>query len=392
MKFKFTTAGESHGPALIAVVEGVPAGLEISRAGIDRELWRRQRGYGRGGRMKIEDDKVKILGGVRHGKALGSPISMMIENKDFVHWWDVMSVDALDEEPANPRKLTRPRPGHAAFAGGIKYQTKDLRNILERASARETAARVAAGAIARQILAAFGVEVMSHVAQLGGVPDIPLYPSVETIRSISDLSPLRCSDPPSEKLMIERIDAAKAAGDTLGGVFEVVGVNVPPGLGSHVSWDMKLDGRIGQAMMSIPAIKGVEIGNGVYNSWKPGTIAHDEFEIWQGRIERASNRAGGVEGGMTNGDELRIRGFMKPISTLRQPLQSVDVVTKTETTAGFERSDITAVPAAGVIGEAMLAIVLADAMREKFGGDTIEEMRRNFDAYMADVTKYISVP
>ncbi|HSI88668.1 MAG TPA: chorismate synthase [Pyrinomonadaceae bacterium] len=392
MNFKFTTAGESHGPALVAIVEGVPAGLEIRRSAIDRELWRRQRGYGRGGRMKIEDDRVQILGGIRHGKALGSPISLMIENRDFVHWQDVMSVDPLEEEPSNPRKLTRPRPGHADFAGGIKYQTRDLRNILERASARETAARVAAGAVAREMLRAFDIEVMSHVAQLGGIPEVLLIPGVDAIRQIGDLSPLRCVDPETEKRMIARVDEAKAAGDTVGGVFEVVAAGVPPGLGSHVSWNTKLDGRIAQAMMSIPAIKGVEIGNGFWNASKPGTLAHDEFEVFQGRIERVSNRAGGVEGGVTNGEELRLRGYMKPISTLRQPLRSVDVVSKKESDAGYERSDITAVPAAGVIGEAMLAIILADAMREKFGGDTIDEMRRNYRGYLAEVKKYTSVP
>jgi chorismate synthase len=392
MRFKFTTAGESHGPALIAIVEGAPAGLALDRAAIDRELWRRQQGYGRGGRMKIEDDKVKILGGIRHGKALGSPISLMIENKDFVHWEEVMSAEPIETEPANPRKLTRPRPGHADLAGGIKYQAADLRNVLERASARETAARVAAGAVARELLRAFGIEILSHVAQLGGIPDAPLTPAIRSIRKIDDLSPLRCTDPEIEKLMVRRVDEAKEAGDTVGGVFEVVAVGVPPGLGSHVSWDEKLDGRIARAIMSIPAIKAVEIGDGVANAAKSGSDAHDEIALQDGRIGRPSNRAGGIEGGTTNGEELRLRAYMKPISTLRKRLRSVDLESKEESEAGFERSDITAVPAAGVIGEAMLAIVLADAMREKFGGDTIDEMRRNFDGYMAEVSKYTTAP
>jgi len=388
MNFRFTTAGESHGPALVTIIEGLPSGLSIEKAAIDRELWRRQQGYGRGGRMKIEDDAVRILSGVRHGKTLGSPIALMIENKDFVHWQDVMAAEPLDEEPANPRKLTRPRPGHADWAGGQKYGTKDLRDILERASARETAARVAAGSVAKQLLAAFDIRVASHVAQLGGVPEHPLNPGWDVIADIKDSSPLRCVDPSVELEMIKRVDEAKANGDTVGGVFEVVARGVPVGMGAHTSWEDKLDGRIARAIMSIHAVKGVEIGDGIANAAKWGSEAHDEFEINAGRIERTSNRAGGLEGGITNGEEIRLRGYMKPISTLRRPLNSIDVVTKEASPAAFERSDITAVPAAGVIGEAMLAIVLANSMREKFGGDSMEEMRANYDAYRGAIEKY----
>ncbi|WP_263975483.1 chorismate synthase [Leptolyngbya sp. 7M] len=294
MHFKFTTAGESHGPALIAIVEGVPAGLRIESVLIDRELWRRQQGYGRGGRMKIESDTVQILSGVRHGRAIGSPIALMIENKDFVHWQDIMSPSESGITESDPvvvenadapqvrRVVTRPRPGHADLAGGQKFQTRDLRDILERASARETAARVAAGAIAKQFLAEFGVEIKSHVAKLGSVPDVPLEASWDTIAAIKEESPLRCSDITIEAKMIEAIDAAKAKGDTLGGVFEVVARGVPVGLGSHTSWEEKLDGRIARAIMSIHAVKAVEVGSGITNAAKPGSEVHDEIylDLW----------------------------------------------------------------------------------------------------------------
>ncbi|MBK8305081.1 MAG: chorismate synthase [Chloracidobacterium sp.] len=370
MFFKFTTAGESHGKALVAIVEGVPAGLPIDIAAINHELWRRQQGYGRGGRMKIETDTVEILSGVRHGKALGSPIALTIENKDFVHWQDVMSSEELDEQPKNPRLVTRPRPGHADLAGGQKYQTRDLRDILERASARETAARVACGAIAKQLLAAFGIEIKSHVVKLGTHPEHLLEKTWEEIASIPKDSPLNCADADAEQEMIAAIDKAKTDGDTLGGVIEVVAKGLPVGLGSHTSWEDKLDGRIARAIMSIHAIKAVEIGDGVANAGRRGSEVHDEIFHNGETFNRSTNRAGGLEGGITNGEELRVRGYMKPISTLRKPLHSVDIDTKEASDAAFERSDITAVPAAGVIGEAMLAIVLANSMREKFGGDS----------------------
>ncbi len=388
MQFTFTTSGESHGKALVAIVEGIPAGLEIDVAGINKELWRRQQGYGRGGRMKIETDTVEILSGVRHGKALGSPIALMIKNDDFVHWTEVMSSEVLETQPKNPRLVTRPRPGHADLPGGQKYQTRDLRDILERASARETAARVACGAIAKQLLAAFGIDVRSHVVKLGSLPETPLERTWDEILGIPTDSPLNCADEAIQTQMIALIDQTKADGDTLGGVFEVVAKGLPPGLGSHTSWEDKLDGRIARAIMSIHAIKAVEIGEGVVNAGRPGSEVHDEIFHSDGAFSRPTNRAGGLEGGITNGEELRVRGYKKPIATLRTPLHSVDIDTKEENLAAFERSDVTAVPAAGVIGEAMLAIVLANSMREKFGGDSISEMKRNYDSYLSSVANY----
>lgn len=388
MNFSFTTAGESHGPALITIIDGVPAGLPIDIAAIDNELWRRQQGYGRGGRMKIESDKVKILSGVRHGKSIGSPITLMIENRDFVHWLEVMSAEEPETQPKNPRIVTRPRPGHADLAGGQKFQTRDMRNILERASARETAARVAAGAIAKQLLAHFGVELRSHVAKLGAVPEKPLTASWEQIVDIDPNAPLNCSDKDIEAEMIAHIDRSKDNGDTLGGIFEVVAKGLPVGLGSHTSWENKLDGRIARGIMSIHAVKAVEIGTGVENAGLPGSEVHDEIFYDGENFLRKTNRAGGLEGGITNGEELRVRGYLKPIATLRKALSSVDIDSKEHSPAAFERSDITAVPAAGVIGEAMLAIVLANAMREKFGGDSIQEMKHNFDGYTASIKKF----
>ena len=400
MFFRFTTAGESHGKALVAIIEGLPAGLDIEVNAINHELWRRQQGYGRGGRMKIETDTVEIISGVRHGKTLGSPVALMIKNDDFVHWQDVMSSEPLETEPKNPRIVTRPRPGHADLAGGQKYQTRDLRDILERASARETAARVAWGAFAKQLLAAVGVDIKSHVIKIGQVQVVPLLRTWEEIAAIPSDSPLNCVEDHSQTDMIKLIDRAKTDGDTLGGIFEVVAKGLPVGLGSHTSWNEKLDGRIAQALMSIHAIKAVEIGTGVANAGKRGSEVHDEIYYGgesesdstirnpQSAFHRVTNRAGGLEGGITNGEELRVRGYMKPISTLRKPLHSVDIDTKAENLAAFERSDITAVPAAGVIGEAMLAIVLANSMREKFGGDSIDEMRRNHDSYIKSIIEY----
>jgi chorismate synthase len=387
MKFTFTTAGESHGKALIAIIEGLPSGVTIDIEQLNHELWRRQQGYGRGGRMKIESDKAEILSGVRHGKTLGSPVTLMIENRDFVHWTEIMSSEKVEAEPKNPRIVKRPRPGHADLAGGQKFQTRDLRDILERASARETAARVACGAIAKQLLANFGVEVRSHVIKLGTIPENPLEKTWDEIIKIDKDSLLACADENVQTQMIQLVDEAKANGDTLGGIFEVVAKNTPIGLGSHTSWREKLDGRIAQAIMSIQAVKAVEIGEGVANAGKFGSQVHDEI-VYNEQFSRTTNRAGGLEGGITNGEELRVRGYLKPIATLKKALKSVDIDSKEESLAAFERSDVTAVPAAGVIGEAMLAIVLANSMREKFGGDSLEEMKRNFDGYCEQLRNF----
>lgn len=388
MFFKFTTAGESHGKALVSIVEGLPAGLPIDIDAINHELWRRQQGYGRGGRMKIESDTIEFLSGVRHGKTLGSPIALKIENRDFVHWQEVMSDTELATQPKNPRLVTRPRPGHADLAGGQKFQTRDLRDILERASARETASRVACGALAKQLLAIFNIEIKSHVIRLGRISVSPISIEWAKIAAIPLDSPLNCADNSVEKDMVELIDQAKENGDTLGGIFEVVAKNVVVGLGSHTSWNEKLDGRIAQAFMSIQAVKAVQLGTGVANAGLFGSEVHDEIFFENGTFRRSTNRAGGLEGGVTNGEEIRVCGYLKPIATLRKPLHSVDIDTKAEDLAAFERSDITAVPAAGVIGEAMLAIVLANSLREKFGGDSIDEMKRNFDAYCLSVNNY----
>jgi chorismate synthase len=325
---------------------------------------------------------------VRHGQTLGSPVALTIENRDFVHWQEIMSAEKLEIEPKNSRIVKRPRPGHADLAGGQKFGARDLRDILERASARETAARVACGAFAKQLLAQFCVEIKSHVIKLGSIPDKALEKNWEEISAIDELSPLRCADKTVEKQMTELIDKAKAAGDTLGGIFEVVAKNSPVGLGSHTSWSEKLDGRIAQAFMSIQAVKAVEIGNGVENASLFGSKVHDEIIFENNNFKRTSNRAGGLEGGITNGEELRVRGYLKPISTLKKPLRSVDIDTKQEDLAAFERSDVTAVPAAGIIGEAMLAIVLANSMREKFGGDSLIEMKTNFENYQRSLQNY----
>jgi chorismate synthase len=388
--FRFTTAGESHGKALVAIVEGLPAGLPINIEQINHELWRRQQGYGRGARMKIEQDHVEILSGVRHGQTLGSPVALMIENKDWENWQEVMATDASEIAAEKSRRVKRPRPGHADLAGGLKYDARDLRNVLERASARETAARVACGAIAKQLLAEFDVEIRSHIIQLGGIPDKPLELTFDQLALIPDDSPLNCADPNAQQKMIELIDQKKSEGDTLGGIFEVVARGVVPGLGSHTSWDQKLDGRLAQAIMSIHAVKAVAIGAGFEASSLPGSEVHDEIS-YDGEAKeftRATNRAGGLEGGVTNGEEIRVRGHLKPISTLRRALRSIDIDTKQEEKAAFERSDITVVPAAGVIGEAMVALTLAAAMREKFGGDSLGEMKRNFEGYREQLREY----
>jgi chorismate synthase len=388
--FRFTTAGESHGKALVAIVEGLPAGLPIDIEQINRELWRRQQGYGRGARMKIEQDRIEILSGVRQGLTLGSPLALMIENKDWANWDQIMAVESKQLAPEKSRQVKRPRPGHADLAGGLKYDARDLRNVLERASARETAARVACGALAKQLLAVFGIQIVSHVIQLGGIPAKPLELTFDQISSIPDDSPLNCADANTQQKMIDLIDQTKTDGDTLGGIFEVVARGVVPGLGSHTSWDQKLDGRFAQAIMSIHAVKAVAIGAGIEASSLPGSQVHDEISYSDETKEftRATNRAGGLEGGVTNGEEIRVRGYLKPISTLRRALRSVDIDTKQEEKAAFERSDITVVPAAGVIGEAMVALTLAAAMREKFGGDSLGEMKRNFEGYREQLREY----
>ena len=388
--FRFTTAGESHGRALFAIVEGLPAGLPIDLEKVNHELWRRQQGYGRGARMKIEQDRAEIISGVRHGLTLGSPLAVMIENKDWANWDDVMSPGERELAPEKSRRVRRPRPGHADLAGGLKYDTRDLRDVLERASARETAARVACGALAKQLLTQFGIEIRSHVIQLGGIPDQPLDLTFDQIAAIPEDSPLRCASAEAQQRMIELIDQKKSEGDTLGGIFEVVARGVVPGLGSHTAWDQKLDGCLAQGVMSIHAVKAVAIGAGARASSLPGSEVHDEIAYNNHNKEfiRATNRAGGLEGGVTNGEEIRVRGHLKPISTLRRALRSVDIDTKQEEKAAFERSDITVVPAAGVIGEAMVALTLAHAMREKFGGDSLGEMKRNFEGYREQLRGY----
>ncbi|HET6231030.1 MAG TPA: chorismate synthase [Longimicrobiaceae bacterium] len=393
--FRFTTAGESHGPALTAVVEGLPAGLPVAVDSIDAELRRRQGGYGRGGRMRIESDRAEILSGIRHGETLGSPVAMLVRNRDWANWTEAMSAapveNAGDDEAM--RRVFLPRPGHADLVGAMKYGRSDARDILERASARETAARVAAGALAKRLLAELGITVGSHVVSLGGIDAAVPDELPEDLNAASDPSPVRCLDAEAEGRMIDAIDAAKREGDTLGGVFEVVARGVPAGLGSHVSWDRKLDGRLAAAVMSIQAIKGVEIGIGFAGSMRPGSRVHDEIVADAslavgGGYGRGSNRAGGLEGGITTGQPLVVRGAMKPISTLMRPLGTVDLRTGQPGEAVRERSDVCAVPAAGVVGEAMVALVLAGAVLEKFGGDSLAELRRSYDAYLAQINAH----
>src|SRR6266498_6149309 len=388
--FRFTTAGESHARGLVGILEGIPAGLPVSAADVGVELKRRMGGYGRGARMKIESDHIEWLAGVRAGETLGSPTAMLVWNRDWEHWQDVMApeADTPDVEGGQGgqggrrRQVTRPRPGHADLAGSLKYDRQDARDILERASARETVARVACGAVCKLLLEQFDIEIGSHVVELGGVTARYRSPIPQPLNGASDASPVRCLDPDAEKEMVARIDAAKAAGDTLGGVVEVLALGVPVGLGSHVSWDRKLDGRLAQALMSIPAVKGVELGLGFEAARRKGSEVHDE--ILPG-FARATNRAGGTEGGMTTGEPLVLRVAMKPISTLMSPLKTVDLKTGGPAQAQSERSDVTAVPAMGVIAEAMVAIVLTEALLEKFGGDALSELKRNVDGYLAQV-------
>lgn len=387
--FRFETAGESHGECLVAALTGLPAGIPISLEAVNRELWRRQQGYGRGGRMQIETDRAEIVAGVRHSFTIGAPIAVLIRNRDWANWTEALPVEGGEEDRKKP--VTRPRPGHADLAGAIKYDLRDARYVLERASARETAARVALGALAKAYLRQFGIQVLSHVIAVGGVR-LDRAADWEEIESLSrkDDILLGCVDAAVEERMKAVVDEAYRSGDTVGGVFEVVARGVPPGLGSHISWDTRLDGRLAQAIVSIQAVKGVEIGMAEegaasFGSRVQDTIHYDQAER---RFRRGANRAGGVEGGMSNGEPIVVCGLLKPISTLRRPLESVDLATRESVLAAYERSDVCAVPAAGVVGEAMTALVLAQAMAEKFGGDSLTEAKRNFKGYLAQVRDF----
>ena len=387
--FRFETAGESHGECLVATLTGLPAGIPISVNAINRELWRRQQGFGRGGRMKIETDTASVVTGVRQGLTIGSPIAIIIPNSDWKNWTESMPVEPGD--PAKHKAVSRPRPGHADLAGSLKYNFPDARYILERSSARETAARVAVGAIAKQFLAHFGIEVLSHVIGVGS-RRLERTVAWEEIVELSRRSEvvLGCVDAETELEMKAIVDEAYRTGDTVGGIFEVVARGLPPGLGSHITWDSRLDGKLAQAIVSMQAVKGVEIGFAEEGAMSFGSRVQDtiHYNREDHRFFRGGNRAGGLEGGMTNGQEVRVRGFLKPISTLRRPLESVDLETREPAKAAYERSDICVVPAAGVIGEAMIAIVLAASMLEKFGGDSLTETKRNFAGYLEQVRNY----
>jgi chorismate synthase len=387
---RFYTAGESHGQALLAFISGLPASLPVDTALINHELHRRQLGYGRGGRQKIEKDHAEIFAGVRHGKSIGAPIAVRIENRDWANWEKVLPVEN-SEDDAPQKQLLAPRPGHADLAGSQKFNFHDARYVLERASARETAARVAAGAFAKLLLQQFATKIAGHTTQVGHVK-LDRKATWDEILAIStDLdSPLRCVDAATQEKMKAEVDAALKAGDTVGGIFEVVAHNVPVGLGSHAQWDEKLDGRLAQAVMSIQAVKGVEIGAGIAGAGSYGSEVQDEISYDKSakRFRRSSNRAGGLEGGITNGEDVVVRGYLKPISTLRRPLHSANLVTKEPVQAAYERSDWCVVPAAGVAGEAMVALVLADAFLQKFGGDSLAEMRRNFDNYVRQIDEF----
>jgi len=387
---KFYTAGESHGQALFAYISGLPAQLPIDLKLINQELHRRQLGYGRGGRQKIEKDKAEIFAGVRHGKTIGAPIALRIENRDWANWEKILPVELAEDDPG-ARKLVAPRPGHADLAGSLKFNYHDARYILERASARETAARVAAGAFAKILLKEFGTEIASHTIQVGNVRlnhPVP-WKKIRAISSDLD-SPLRCAHATIQEKMKEEVDAALKANDTVGGIFEIVAHNVPPGLGSHAQWDEKLDGRLAQALMSVQAVKAVEIGDGVSIATSHGSEVQDEISYDKAahRFRRFTNRAGGLEGGITNGEDIVMRGYLKPISTLRKPLHTANLVTKEPVQAAYERSDWCVVPAGGVAGEAMVALVLADTFLQKFGGDSLPEMRRNFDNYVRQIDEF----
>jgi chorismate synthase len=388
---RYFTAGESHGEALVAFLSGVPAGLKIDQSFLDRELWRRQQGYGRGGRMKIERDTGHILSGIRHGITIGSPISVLLENRDWKNWQESLPVG--DGDPAKHKRVASPRPGHADLAGALKYNFPEARYILERASARESAARVAIGAISKLLLRELGIEIASHVITVGSVT---LHEPVpwEKIRALADRDEilLSCADPEIEQRMKEEVDKVFKTGDSLGGVFEVVAHQVPPGLGTYAQWDERLDALLAAAVMSLQAVKAVEIGSGVAGAFAPGSAVHDEIGYAGGsgftEFSRAHNNAGGIEGGISNGEEIRVRGYLKPISTLRRPLGSIDFSTREPVKAAYERSDVCVVPAAGVAAEAMVALTLARCALEKFGGDSMTEMVRNYQGYCQQLKNY----
>lgn len=381
---RFFTAGESHGPCLTAIVEGVPAGIPVDVATINHDLARRQQGYGRGGRMKIEKDEVKIHSGVRWGESLGSPITLVVENRDWKNWEKRMSPFAEDRD--DKIAVTRPRPGHADLAGVQKYNHKDVRNILERASARETTARVAVGGLAKCVLRPFNIRVMGYVAEIGGIVADHRQLTTEEIFARAEVSPVRMADPAAEEQIVSLIDQCKKQGDTLGGVVEVVATGLPPGLGSYVHWDRKLDGRLGHALLSLQAAKGVEVGLGFGTARLPGSQVHDEISFDpQKRFVRHSNNSGGTEGGMSTSEPLRVRVAFKPLSTLMRPLHSVDILSKEPVEATIERSDVCAIPAAAVIAESVVALVVAQALVEKFAGDSLVEMKRNYQGYLEQV-------
>lgn len=388
---RFETAGESHGECLVATLTGLPAGIPISLPAINRELWRRQQGYGRGGRMKIETDTVEIVAGVRHSQTIGSPIAILIRNHDWKNWTETLPVEDIDGGEGKKKPVTRPRPGHADLAGAIKYNFHDARYILERASARETTARVAVGALAKTMLAQFGIRVLSHVIAVGNVR-LERQAAWEELVTLSEKNEvlLGCVDPETEARMKEAVDVAYRTGDTIGGIFEVVARGLPPGLGSHITWDTRLDGKLAQALVSMQAVKGVEVGCAEEQATSYGSKVQDtiHYNKDERRFFRGANKAGGLEGGMTNGQDVFVRGFLKPISTLRRPLESVDLETREPSAAAYERSDVCVVPAAGVIGEAMVAIVLAQAFLEKFGGDSLVETKRNYDGYLQQVREF----
>ena len=391
---RFSTAGESHGEALIALVQGLPAGLEVDQAFINRELWRRQQGYGRGGRMRIETDTAHILSGVRHGHTIGAPVAMQIANRDWKNWEEILPVGAGD--PAKHKAVASPRPGHADLSGSLKYNFKDARYVLERASARESTARVAAGALAKTLLRFLGIEVTSHVIRVGRA-ELEEAVTWEQIAALAgkDEVLLNCASPASEEKMKAEVDHALRTGDSIGGVFEVVAHGVPPGLGTYANWDERLDGLLAWAVMSLQAVKAVELGRGVTAAQSLGSAVHDSIHYAESgekgrhtRFERQQNNAGGIEGGISNGEDIVVRGYLKPISTLRRPLESVTYETRETTKAAYERSDVCVVPAAGVAAEAMVAFVLAQLALEKFGGDSATELKRNYDGYLEQIRNY----
>jgi chorismate synthase len=389
--FRFETAGESHGECLVATITGLPSGVPISLEKIDRELWRRQQGYGRGGRMKIETDKAHIVSGVRHSKTIGAPIAMILANKDWKNWTESLPVEDFEGSADKFKEVKRPRPGHADLIGCIKYDFDDARYVLERASARETTARVAVGAIAKAYLAEFGIEVLSHVVGVGS-QSLEREATWDEIKALSqrDEVLLGCVDADTEARFKEVVDVAYRTGDTVGGIFEVRAHGVPIGLGSHITWDSRLDGKLAQAIVSMQAVKGVEVGYSLEGAQSFGSKVQDTIHYNKEEREffRGANRAGGLEGGITNGQDIIVRGHLKPISTLRRPLESVDLPTRDSALAAYERSDVAVIPAAGVIGEAMVALVLAQAMLEKFGGDSLREAKRNFDNYQQQVREF----